>query len=318
VCQRKQGFTLFREIDIRRLPFLYSRWQGKTLSGGIMDIRRVGVVGAGVMGTGVAQTLAQTDQNVVLVDLTEEILSRAKRDIRKNLRLHRMLTKDDKKVDPDAVLGRITFTLDVHMLEEVDYIIENVVEKWSTKEDVYARLDALCPKHCIFGSNTSAISITRIASITKRAPQVIGIHFMNPVPLKNTVEMILGVHTSQHTIAVTKELLSRMRQDFVVVKDAPGFVSNRVLMLTINEAISVVQDQVAEAEDVDRIFRACFEHKMGPLETADLIGLDTILLSLEVLEDSYKDSKYRPAPLLRKMVDAGLLGRKSGEGFYRY
>jgi 3-hydroxybutyryl-CoA dehydrogenase len=229
-----------------------------------------------------------------------------------------MLKKDDKKVDPDDVLRRITFTLDVHLLEGVDYIIENVVEKWSTKEDVYAKLDTLCPAHCIFGSNTSAISITRIASITKRAPQVIGIHFMNPVPLKNTVEMVLGVHTSEQTIATTKKLLSRMGQDFIVVKDAPGFVSNRVLMLTINEAIFVVQDQVAEAEDVDRIFRACFEHKMGPLETADLIGLDTILLSLEVLWDSYKDGKYRPAPLLRKMVDAGLLGRKSGEGFYRY
>jgi len=318
VCQRRKGLRCSGKLTSKYLPFYTLDGREKMLSGGVMNIQCVGVVGAGVMGTGVAQTLAQTDHRVVLVDLTEEILRRAERDIRKNLRLQRLLKKGEKRVGPDDVLSRITFTLDVQMLEEADYVIENVVEKWNTKKDLYTRLDALCPDNCIFGSNTSAISITRIASVTNRAPQVIGIHFMNPAPLKNTVELIPGAHTSQQTIEVTKGLLSRMGQDFVVVKDAPGFVSNRVLMLTINEAISVVQDQVAEAKDVDRIFRACFDHKMGPLETADLIGLDTILLSLEVLWDSYQDSKYRPALLLRKMVDAGLLGRKSGEGFYRY
>lgn len=283
-----------------------------------MKIQTIGVVGAGVIGCGVAQNLAQSDFDVILLDLTEEILSRAREDIRKNIRLRRMLKRDTLKAEPDEILRRITFTTDYYDLNRVDYVIENVVEKWDIKKDVYGQFEAICPQHCIFATNTSTISITRIASLTKRASRVIGVHFMNPVPLKNTVEVIRGYHTSQETIDATKTLLSKMKKDCVIVNDFPGFVSNRVLMLTINEAIFVVQDQVATTEDVDHIFKSCFEHKMGPLETADLIGLDTILLSLEVLYESYRDSKYRPSPLLIRMVDAGLLGRKSGEGFYRY
>jgi 3-hydroxybutyryl-CoA dehydrogenase len=284
----------------------------------MMKIQTIGVVGAGVMGCGVAQSLAQADFKVILVDLTEKILSRARNDIHKNIRLQRMLKKDDMQAEPDAILGRVRFVTNYSDLHGADYVIENVVEKWEIKKKVYVQLDAICPRHCIFATNTSAISVTRIASLTKRAPQVIGVHFMNPVPLKNTVEVVRGYHTSQETIDTTKVLLSKMKKDCVIVNDSPGFVSNRVLMLTINEAILVVEDQVATPEDVDHIFRSCFDHKMGPLETADLIGLDTILLSLEVLYESYKDSKYRPSPLLMKMVHAGLLGRKSGEGFYRY
>lgn len=283
-----------------------------------MKIQTIGVVGAGVIGCGVAQNLTQSDFDVILLDLTEEILSRAREDIRKNIRLRRMLKRDTLKAEPDEILRRITFTTDYYDLNRVDYVIENVVEKWDIKKDVYGQFEAICPQHCIFATNTSTISITRIASLTKRASRVIGVHFMNPVPLKNTVEVIRGYHTSQETIDATKTLLSKMKKDCVIVNDFPGFVSNRVLMLTINEAIFVVQDQVATTEDVDHIFKSCFEHKMGPLETADLIGLDTILLSLEVLYESYRDSKYRPSPLLIRMVDAGLLGRKSGEGFYRY
>jgi 3-hydroxybutyryl-CoA dehydrogenase len=278
----------------------------------------VGVVGAGVMGTGVAQSLAQARFDVVLVDVSEAVLTRAKAEIRNNLRFHALLNKSAAQEGASDALGRIRFTSACEDLSGADFVVENVVEKWEVKQPLYVQLDKICPAHCVFAANTSAIPITRIASATRRAPQVIGMHFMNPVPLKKTVEVIRGFHTSARTIEIADELLARMGKDSVLVNDAPGFVSNRVLMLTINEAICLVQEQVASAEDVDRIFKSCFEHKMGPLETADLIGLDTILYSIEVLHDRFADSKYRPSPLLRKMVDAGLHGRKSGRGFYEY
>lgn len=186
------------------------------------------------------------------------------------------------------------------------------------KKDVYEKIDAICPKESVFAANTSAIPITRIASITKRNPQVIGLHFMNPVPMKPIVEAIRGYHTSEETVKTAKKLLAQMNKKCILVNDSPGFVSNRVLMLTINEAIFVLQEKIASVSEVDRIFKSCFGHKMGPLETADLIGLDTILFSIEVLYESFNDSKYRPCPLLRKMVDAGLYGCKSGQGFYTY
>jgi len=196
--------------------------------------------------------------------------------------------------------------------------VENVVEKWDVKEDVYARIDAICPDRCVFAANTSAISITRIASATQRADKVVGMHFMNPVPMKKTVEVIRGYHSSDATMEIAQQFLTQMGKEGIVVNDSPGFVSNRVLMLTVNEAIFLVQDQVSSAQDIDQIFKSCFGHQMGPLETADLIGLDTILYSIEVLYESFNDSKYRPCPLLKKMVDAGLYGRKSGRGFYTY
>jgi 3-hydroxybutyryl-CoA dehydrogenase len=171
---------------------------------------------------------------------------------------------------------------------------------------------------CVLAVNTSAIPITRIAGLTSRPASVIGMHFMNPVPFKPTVEVIRGFHTSEATIAVAKGLLARMNKECVVVNDSPGFVTNRVMMLTVNEAMFLVQEQVAAVPEVDHLFKQCFGHKMGPLETADLIGLDTVLLSIEVLYESLGDSKYRPCPLLRKMVDAGLFGRKNGRGFYEY
>jgi len=283
-----------------------------------MALKNVGVIGAGVMGSGLAQSLAQTRHRVMLVDVSEKILNQAKQEIRKSVRFGGLFQKGQRAADPDEVLDRIEFTTDYQTLESADFVIENVTEKWEIKKVVYAELDRVCPEPCIVAANTSAISITKIASLTQRAPQVIGMHFMNPVPMKTMVEVIRGYHTSGHTIETAKALLAQMGKEGIVVNDSPGFVSNRVLMLTINEAIFVVQDQVAPAEDVDRIFKTCFEHKMGPLETADLIGLDTILLSLEVLYESFNDSKYRPCPLLKKMVDANLLGRKSGQGFYSY
>lgn len=283
-----------------------------------MELKNVGVIGAGVMGSGLAQNLAQTRHRVMLVDVSEKILNQAKQEIRKSVRFGGLFAKGQRAADPDEVLSRIELTTDYQTLKGADFVIENVTEKWEIKREVYAELDRVCSGACIFAANTSAISITRLASLTQRAPQIIGMHFMNPVPMKRMVEVIRGYHTSGNTIETAKALLAQMGKEGIVVNDCPGFVSNRVLMVTINEAIFVVQDQVAPAEDVDRIFKTCFEHKMGPLETADLIGLDTILLSLEVLYESFNDSKYRPCPLLKTMVDAGLLGRKSGQGFYSY
>jgi 3-hydroxybutyryl-CoA dehydrogenase len=283
-----------------------------------MESLNTGVVGAGVMGTGVAQTLAQAKHNVILVDVSDEILKRARESIFNDIRLQKLFHKTEMLEEVDEVMERITFTTDITALNYADFVIENAIEKWDVKKHIYDQLEEVCSEHCIFAANTSAISITQIASRTKRPQQVIGMHFMNPVPMKSTIEIIRGYHTSEETIAIARELLTSMDKRGILVNDMPGFVSNRVLMLTVNEAIFLVQDQVASAEDVDTIFKSCFGHKMGPLETADLIGLDTILYSIEVLYESFNDSKYRPCPLLKKMVYAGLFGRKSGQGFYTY
>ncbi|MBD2494901.1 3-hydroxyacyl-CoA dehydrogenase NAD-binding domain-containing protein [Nostoc sp. FACHB-280] len=283
-----------------------------------MNIKTVGVIGAGVMGIGVAQNLAQTGHEVILIDISEDILDKAKYEIRNNIRLQSFFKKSDNSKTPDSILEKIEFSTSYKLLENADFIVENVTEKWDIKKGIYPELDFICPPHCVFAANTSAIPITRIASLTKRPDQVLGIHFMNPVPMKSMVEMIRGYHTSETTIEIAKQMLTQMGKECVIVNDSPGFVSNRVLMLTINEAVFLLQDQVATAEDVDKIFKGCFGHKMGPLETADLIGLDTILFSIEVLYENFNDSKYRPCPLLKKMVDAGLYGRKNGKGFYVY
>ncbi|GCE50441.1 3-hydroxybutyryl-CoA dehydrogenase [Thermosporothrix hazakensis] len=284
-----------------------------------MHIRTVGVIGAGVMGTGVAQNLAQAGLHVLLLDLSTDILQQARKEIFHNIRLAQLLKRGaGAKEDTATIIDRITFTTEYTPLQDADFVIENATEKWEVKKPIYEQLDTVCPAHCIFAANTSAISITRIASATRRPGNVLGIHFMNPVPMKPTVEMIRGFHTSEEALTSAGQLLTAMGKKWVQVQDMPGFVSNRVLMLTINEAIYLLQDQVASAEDVDRVFKECFGHTMGPLETADLIGLDTILYSVEVLYESFNDSKYRPCPLLKKMVDAGLYGRKNGQGFYTY
>lgn len=283
-----------------------------------MNEQVIGVVGAGVMGAGVAQNLAQTGHDVVLIDRSEEALQKAKESITKALRFQGFFKAPERRLKPAEVLDRIRVGTVFGPLASAGYVIENVTENWAIKREVYAALESVCAPDCIFAANTSAIPITRIGSATQRPAQVIGIHFMNPVPQKNTVEVIRGYHTSAHTLEKTQALLQRMGKTGIVVNDSPGFVSNRVLMLTINEAIFLLQEHVAGAEDVDRIFKSCFGHPMGPLETADLIGLDTMLRSLEVLYESFNDSKFRPCPLLRKMVDAGLWGRKSGQGFYTY
>lgn len=286
-----------------------------------MTLQKIGVIGAGVMGTGVAQVLSRAGREVVLIDVSPAQLERAAAGIRRDLRMQAMFEKGGPagpSATADEVLGRIALTGDYGELGDVEFVVENVVERWEVKEEVYRLLDRHCSEECVFAANTSVLSITRIGSATCRPDRVLGMHFMNPVPLKPVVEVIRGHHTSEETLGKALDLLRGIGKEGIVVQDMPGFVSNRVLMLTINEAIFVVQDGVAPAPDVDRLFKTCFGHKMGPLETGDLIGLDTILLSLEALLESYNDDKFRPCPLLRKMVYAGLHGRKSGKGFYDY
>lgn len=272
------------------------------------------------MGIGVAQVLAQADYKVTLMDVSETALARAEQEISQGVRFYHLLRRDQelKPLDAAAAVARITFTTDMGLMQDADFVIENVTEKWAVKQPVYATLDQVCPPHCLFAANTSAIPITQIAAATQRPSQVLGIHFMNPVPLKDTVELIRGYHTTEETLAVALALLASMGKTGIVVNDSPGFVSNRVLMLTVNEAIFLIHEDVATPENVDQIFTQCFGHKMGPLATADLIGLDTILLSLEVLYEQFSDPKFRPCPLLRQMVNAGLTGRKSGQGFFTY
>lgn len=281
-------------------------------------MKNIAVIGAGVMGTGVAQSLADARLNVRLLDVSDEILGRAMKEIRNNIRLRSMLKKERDASSLDEILSRIHPSTDFGVLADADFVIENVTEKWEIKKRVYEEMDPICPAPCVFAANTSAISITRIAAATRRPDRLLGMHFMNPVPMKPVVEVIRGYHTAEQTVQRALDLLSLMGKEGIVVNDSPGFVSNRVLMLTINEAIFLVQERVASAADVDKIFQKCFGHTMGPLATADLIGLDTILLSLEVLYESFNDSKYRPCPLLKQMVDAGCHGRKSAQGFFNY
>jgi 3-hydroxybutyryl-CoA dehydrogenase len=283
---------------------------------GTRPLRAVGVVGAGVMGVGVAHALARTGHEVVLLDLADDVLLRARDAIRREARFHPMLSGETGGPTPDEVLARIRLTTTYDDFSGVDFVVENATEKVAVKEALYPLLDAACPPHACFAANTSCIPVTRIGGWTARPDRVLGMHFMNPVPLKPVVETIRGFHTSQETVDTALRLLAGMGKEGIVVNDLPGFVSNRVLMLTINEAAWLVQDGVAPAEDVDRIFVTCFGHRMGPLATGDLIGLDTILFSLQVLYDEYQDPKFRACPLLRKMVDAGLHGRKSGRGFF--
>jgi len=296
-------------------PLIDNKRSGETPD--LPRLETIGVIGAGVMGVGLAHALAQSGLRTLLIDVSDSILESALGQIRNNIRFQRLFHKNPGS-SPEEILGRIQVSASYDILRDADFVIENVTEKPAVKTDVYRRMDEICPPQCIFAANTSAIPITRIGAMTRRTAQVLGMHFMNPVPLKTAVEVIRGYHTSDGAIAAATRLLNRMGKKAIVVGDSPGFVSNRVLMLTINEAIFLVQAKVAPPEVVDDIFKNCFEHKMGPLETADLIGLDTILFSIEVLYDEFKDSKFRPCPLLRQMVDAGLHGRKSGRGFYSY
>jgi 3-hydroxybutyryl-CoA dehydrogenase len=285
---------------------------------GERTVERIGVLGAGTMGIGVSQLFAEAEHPVVLVDLTDSLLERARAEIAQNVTFAPLMRPQAPPCRAEDVLERIKVTTDLNELSSVDYVIENVTEDWDIKRQLYHELEEACPAHIPFGVNTSAIPITLVASATRRADRVIGTHFMNPAPLKPTVEVIRGFHTSDETIDYTIALLKSVGKGHVVVNDSPGFITNRVLMLTVNEAIFLLHEGAAKGPDIDRLFKECFGHPMGPLETADLIGLDTVLKSLEVLYGNLNDPKFRPCPLLRTMVSAGLNGRKVGRGFYTY
>jgi 3-hydroxybutyryl-CoA dehydrogenase len=283
-----------------------------------MEFRRIGVLGAGNIGVGVVTDLVLHGISAVVVDISEDILKRAQAEVLNNVRFAPLLSKTLPRITKDQALQGMILTTDLHDLASCDFIIENVTEDWDVKRPIYEKLDRVVPEEICFGANTSCISITRIASATRRPAGVVGIHLMNPVHLKPTVEVIRGFHTSDRTVDTLLRLFSRLRKEAIIVEDLPGFVSNRISHLFMNEAAFVLQDNVATAEQIDLIFKKCFGHKMGPLETADLIGLDTVMRSLDVLYESFQDPKYRCCPLLRKLVHAGHLGRKAGRGFHVY
>ncbi|MGG3526859.1 3-hydroxybutyryl-CoA dehydrogenase [Bacillus pseudomycoides] len=275
----------------------------------------IGVIGAGIMGSGVAHALAKAGYKVILIDISEDILNLSKERISNTERFQGFMKNSNS--DIDRIIDNIQFATNYEVIENAEYIIENASEVWDIKKEIYQKLDSIC-QDATFLANTSCISVTQLASLMSDPSKVIGVHFMNPVSFKRAVEVIKGYHTSEETILKTKKLLDRLDKEAILVNDYPGFVSNRVSHLFMNEAAFIVQDQVASPKEVDDIFKKCYGHKMGPLETADLIGLDTVVNSLDILVESYQDPKFRCCPLLRKMVYAGQLGRKSGKGFYDY
>lgn len=279
---------------------------------------KIAIIGAGVMGTGVAFDLASYGYSVVLKDIDKIILDESVDNINKDFKLYKMIKKEFKGLTIDDILNKINFTLNNDDIKDADLIVENIIEDWDKKKELYSELNKVCKAKVVYAVNTSCISITQIAALVKNPRNVIGVHFMNPVPLKEVVETIKGYHTSEETIEFMKCFLKSINKTAVVVNDFPGFVANRLSHLFMNEAAFLVQDGVASPAQIDMIFKKGYGHKMGPLETADLIGLDTVVDSLEILYKSYQDSKFRCCPLLRKMVNAGLLGRKTGKGFYDY
>lgn len=283
-----------------------------------MEIKTIAVIGAGVMGCDVALDLSCYDFRIILKDISTETLEKAKSRIKSELKMTRMMKPSVKHITEELVFSRICFVTDYNGFENVDLVIENVTEDWNIKERVYLELSEVCREDTYYAINTSCIPITKIAALLPAPEKVMGVHFMNPVPLKKLIETIRGYHTSEETETVMVDFLKSIGKKPVVVEDYPGFVANRLSHLFMNEAAYLVQDGVAKPKEIDAIFVQGYGHKMGPLETADLIGLDTVVNSLEVLYQEYQDSKFRCCPLLKKMVRAGLKGRKSGKGFYSY
>jgi 3-hydroxybutyryl-CoA dehydrogenase len=282
-----------------------------------MDVKKFGVIGSGQMGNGIAQVAAASGLTVVMSDIKEEFCEHGFGTISKNL--DRMVKKEKiSEDDKTAILGRISTTTDLKEMESVDFVVEAAVERQDLKFKIFEDLDKICPAHVILSTNTSSIPIGRIAARTSRPDKVIGMHFMNPVPVMKLVEVIKGLATSDDTFDITWKLCEDFGKTPALANDFPGFIANRILMPMINEAVFCLYQSVGKPEDIDTVMRLGANHPMGPLALADLIGLDTCLAIMETLYDGFKDSKYRPCPLLRKYVEAGWLGRKTKKGFYDY
>jgi 3-hydroxybutyryl-CoA dehydrogenase len=280
-------------------------------------IKTIGVLGAGIMGAGITQVAAQTGLNVIMRDITDDFVSRGLSGIKNNL--DREVQKNRlSQEDARAIVSRIKGTANIADMSEADFVIEAVMEKMELKREVYGELDKICLPTAIFASNTSGLSITEMASATSRPNRIIGMHFFNPVPVMKLVEIIKGTETDEETVRQTQELAEKMGKEYIMVTEAPLFVVNRILVPMINDAIFTLMEGVASAEDIDKAMRLGANHPIGPLALADLVGLDTVLLVQDTLYKETGDSKYRPCALLRKMVRAGHLGRKTGRGFYNY